>query len=550
MRWISLPLAFAAVGLQAQSMLSMQHGAPQRRIPLVRGLGNTSHRIATHNPEAQRYFNQGLDYIWAFNHEEARRSFQRAADLDPHAPMPLWGVALAVSPNYNDIDIGHARAQQAMAALAHARELAAHAPQPERDYIAALFARYGKDPHGEIKVLGPEYSRAMAELAKSYPNDLDASTLYAESLMDLNPWKLWNRDGSPAPNTQKIVSTLQHVIAVKPDHVGANHLLIHAVEASPDPSLASRSAKRLETLTPAAGHLVHMPAHIYQRTGNFDGAAAANQRAVAADQTYFKAQHIENLNNMYNSMYYTHNIHFLASSCSMGGNSACTQRAAKQLVDHVLPDVKDTPAIQWYTPTQPWMLVRFGKWDTILSAPAPPPNVPVLEAMWHYARASAYIGEGQLDRAQTERTALAKAGASLPPDFPPAFNNSVNATFDLAQLVLEARLQEAAGKRPEALQTWKKAVALLDTFAYNEPPDWYYPVRESLGGALLRNRQPAEAEAVFRRDLQLNPGNGRSLFGLWQSLKQQGRTTEASTAEAAFHKAWQHADTPLSVATL
>ncbi len=536
--------------LSSPALAQMQHqhdAADTRPVPLVAGLGNDHHPIRIASAEAQRYFDQGLDYIWAFNHDEARRSFQKAADLDPTSAMPLWGVSLAVGPNYNDLDIGHARAQQAIAALAKARSLAQ--TQPERDYINALSTRYS-GTGDNIVVHGEQYAEAMKSLAVSYPADLDAATLYAEALMDLNPWKLWNPDGSPAPHTEEIVSTLQAVLKKDPRHVGANHLLIHATEASPHPELALASAKYLEDATPAAGHLVHMPAHTYQRTGNFNGAQLANQNAVTADRAYFQAQHMGRVTNMYYSMYYVHNIHFLAASCAMEGNNACTQKAAAELVAEVLPATKEHPETEWYTPTQPWMLVRFQQWKTILSSPMPEPRLQNLTAFWHYARGSAYAAQHQIPGALKERAALAQRIDTLPADAIPDFQNPAKSALQLALDVLDARILEAQGKLPEAIEAWRKAVTLNDTFVYNEPADWYYPVRESLGGALLRAGRGAEAEEVFRRDLEINPGNGRSLYGLWQSQLVQKKTAEAASSEAKFHEAWKHADTDLSIATL
>ncbi|MBS1821559.1 MAG: hypothetical protein JST61_06240 [Acidobacteria bacterium] len=536
-----------STSLFAQSTMQMPHEDDHRPVPLIQGLGNARFVIRTTSPEAQRYFNQGLDYIWAFNHDEARRSFQKAAGLDPTAAMPLWGVALAVGPNYNDIDIGHQRAQQAMDALAKARALA-QTPK-EHAYIDALSSRY-TGTGDSIAVRGPEYAEAMKALAAQHPDDLDAATLYAEALMDLNPWKLWNPDGSAAPHTEEIVSTLQGVLRKDPHHVGANHLLIHATEASPHPEIALASAKYLEDAAPAAGHLVHMPAHTYQRTGNFEGSAMANKRAVAADRAYFQSQHIEHVTNMYYNMYYVHNIHFLAASCAMEGNNACTQKAATELVAQVLPATRENPETEWFMPTQPWMLTRFQQWKTILASPMPEARLENLTAFWHYARGSAFAAQRQIDKAQQERAALAERIDNLPADAIPDFMNPAKSALQLALDVLDARILEAEGKLPEAIETWKKAVALNDTFLYNEPADWYYPVRESLGGALLRNRQPAEAEAVFEQDLKINPGNGRSLYGLWQAQLAQKKSAEAAKARAAFQKAWQHADTKLSVATL
>lgn len=547
MKYLLAAVLLFSPALTAQMSMDHDHDATDgRTITLVSGIGNSNHPIRIATPEAQKYFNQGLNYIWAFNHEEARRSFQKAADLDPTSAMPLWGVALAVGPNYNDIDIGHIRSQHAMNTLATARSLAQ--TKTERDYINALSTRYS-GTGDNIVVHGNKYADAMKALTVNYPNDLDAATLYAEALMDLNPWKLWSADGSPAPHTDEIVSTLQAVIRKNPHHVGANHLLIHATEASPHPELAIASAKFLEDATPSAGHLVHMPAHTYQRDGNFFGSEQANERAISADRAYFKSQHLETVTNMY-TMYYVHNIHFLAAACSMEGNNACTQKAAAELVSQVLPAIKDHPETEWFTPTQPSMLTRFQQWKTILATPMPESRLKDLTAFWHYARGSAFVAQHQLPQALKERASLAERIDTLPADATPDFMNPAKSALQLALDVLDARTQEAQGNLTQAIETWKKAVVLNDTFLYNEPADWYYPVRESLGGALLRANKPAEAEAVFRRDLEINPGNGRSLYGLWQSQLAQKKSPEAAEAEAKFKGAWKHADTELSIAAL
>ena len=535
----------------AQAQMSMQVDHPDTRpVPLVTGLGNANHPIRTTSPEAQKFFNQGMDYLFAFNHDEARRSFEKAAQLDPKAAMPYWGIALAVGPNYNDIDIGHTREQQAFVAITKAKHLAGTSSDLESDYIDSLATRYAQDAKHDLQVLSERYSKAMAALVQKHPDDLDAATLYAESLMDLHPWKLWTAEGQPREGTAEIVATLQSVLLRDPNHVGANHLLIHAVEASADPSIALSSAKRLETLAPTAGHLVHMPAHIYQRTGDFNSSAIANQRAVEADRAYFHSQHLENVANMYDGMYYTHNMHFLASACSMEGNAACAGTAATQLVDHVIPEVAAVPGMEWYLPTQPWALVRFRQWDTILKKPLPPANLVILSAMHHYARGSAYAATNKPEQATAERKLIADTLHSLPTTITPDFNNSAKSALELAILVLDARITEAKGNKTDAIALWQKAVTLLDTFAYNEPADWYYPVRESLGGALLRNNQPTLAEAIFRRDLEQNPGNGRSLFGLWHSLLSQKRDADAALVKIRFDAAWKYATVTLEVAHL
>jgi tetratricopeptide (TPR) repeat protein len=540
-----LPLALLpAVSVLAQ--MQMPEMDDHRPVVLVRGLGNSHHAIRTSSAEAQKYFDQGMDYIFAFNHDEARRSFAKAAELDPKAAMPWWGVALAVGPNYNDIDIGHARAKQAVDAIARGKELAAGGPAPERDYLDALATRYSTG----LETQGVAYGKAMKGLVVKYPDDLDAAVLYAESLMDLRPWQLWSLDGKPAEGTEEIVATLKGVLLRDPEHVGANHFMIHAVEASGDPSEALPSAKRLETLAPAAGHLVHMPAHIYQRVGDFNASAVSNEKAIDADQAYQRSQHLEGVPNMYSLMYYTHNIHFLAAACMMDGRSACAIETADKLVKHVEPAVPANKMVEWFLPTQPWVLVRFGRWNEILKAPAPPKGMVAFNAMWGYARGSAYAATGKLKEATAERDALAKTASALPADLSPDFMNPAKTVMDLALTVLDARIAEAKGDRSGAIVDWEKAVAVWDTLAYNEPADWYYPVRESLGGALLRDGKAVEAEAVFRHDLEINPRSGRSLFGLWQSLVAQKKNADAALVKQQFDAAWVRADVKLTVESL
>jgi tetratricopeptide (TPR) repeat protein len=543
---VLLPLLLFPLLASAQMNMPAA-GDAGRPVTLVEGLGNTHHVIRTTSPEAQRYFDQGMDYLFAFNHDEARRSFQKAADLDSGAAMPLWGVALAVGPNYNDIDIGHAREEQAFDAISKAKQLAAQGSDLERDYIGALATRYAQETNHDLKVQGERYAKAMAALTAKHPDDLDAATLYAESLMDLHPWQLWTADGKPVAGTTEIVSTLQSVLLRDPNHVGANHFLIHAVEASSNPAVALASAERLKTLAPAAGHLVHMPAHIYQRVGDFNDSAIANQQAMVADDAYVNAEHLNGVANMYDTMYLTHNIHFLAAACMMEGRADCAIDAANRLFKHVAPSVAGNKQIEWYLPTQPWVLTRFERWDEILKAPAPPKEMAYLGAMWHYARGVAHTASHQASQAAMERKALADFLQSLPADAIPDFNNPARSVFELALTALDARIAEAAGDRAQAIVLWQKAVKLLDTFAYNEPADWYYPVRESLGGALLRDHQAVAAEGVFRRDLQLNPNSGRSLYGLWQSLLMQHRDADAALVKSQFDAAWSHATIKLRI---
>ncbi len=367
------------------------------------GMGNHHHPIATTSVEAQRFFDQGLTLIYAFNHDEAVRSFKRAAALDPEAPMPLWGIALAVGPNYN-LDVDPEREKAAYEAIQKARALAAKAPANERAYVDALASRYTNDSKADLKKLAVDYKNAMRDLVKRYPDDLDAATIYAESMMDLRPWNLWTLDGKPAEDTQEIIAVLQSVLARDPQHVGANHYYVHAIEASPHPEQALTSAQRLETLVPNAGHLVHMPAHIYERTGDYAGAARANEVAANVDRAYLKSTGMPG--GMYGMMYYSHNLHFLAMAASMEGNFAQARNASDQLVANVGPGVKEMPMLEWFLPMPTYMLARFGHWDEILNLPDPGPSLGIATATWHYARGLAYCAKGDPAKARAERDAL------------------------------------------------------------------------------------------------------------------------------------------------
>lgn len=514
----------------------------KRPAAIIAGLGDVHHPIHTKVLDAQQFFDQGLALIYAFNHEEAARSFRRAAELDPASPMPYWGIALAVGPNYNDTDIDHEREKTAYEAIQKARQLAVTAPPRERDYVEALAHCYSKDPQADLKKLAGDYRAAMKQLTARYPDDLDAAALYAASIMNLHPWDLWTLEGKPADGTEEIVAVLQSVLRRDPAHLGANHFYIHAVEASPHPELALASARRLETAAPAAGHLAHMPAHIYERIGNYDGAVQANRAAIKADRAFIQSAGTEG--GLYDLMYYSHNLHFLALACSMEGNFACARDAAEKLVAHVEPQAKQMTMLEWFLPMQPWVLARFNRWDEILKSPAPDAELLIDTALWHYARGLAYVGGHDLAKMDEERKTLAAAIPKLPEGTPFGFNSAA-AVLNLALNALDARMAEARGDRKTAITLWKKAAALQDALHYDEPPDWYYPVRESLGGALFRDHQYAEAEKVFREDLLHNPGNPRSLFGLWQTLKAQNRTADADSAHQKFLAAWKNADVQL-----
>ncbi len=524
--------------------------APAR---VMAGLGEHRHPIATANPEAQRFFDQGLNLVFAFNHDEAVRSFARAAALDPKAAMPQWGIALALGPNIN-LDVDPERERAAYEAVQKALALAPRAPAHERTYVEALARRYSNDPKADLKALAVDYKNAMGELVRRHPDDLDAATLFAESAMDLHPWQLWQADGTPTEGTEEILAVLESVLRRDPLHPGANHYYVHAVESSPHPERALPSAARLETLVPGAGHLVHMPAHIYMRTGDYLRAARANERAVETDRAYVG----EGGHEMYALMYYTHDFHFMAAAYAMAGRGAAAKRAAEEVVattrTNTPPDVSElgpvgVGMVDLFLATPTFVALRFHDWAAVLAAPAPDQALPVTSALAHFARGMALAATGKTRDARSEREALEAARLALPPDSTFGFSRGADA-LELAGAILDARLVEAGGKAADALPHWQHAVAVQDRLAYDEPPDWYYPVRESLGGALLRARRPAEAEAVFRADLERNPRNPRSLFGLAESLAAQKKAADAVWVRSAFESAWRDADMQLRIADL
>ena len=521
---------------------------PRAGARLVTGLGQHHHPISTSNPQAQQFFDQGFSLVFAFNHEEAVRSFQQAAVLDPQAAMPLWGIAWALGPNYN-LDIDDPRAKQASEAMKTAEALGARASQAERDYIAAMALRYSPDPKADRSALARRYSDAMGALARKYPDDLDAATLYAESVMNLRPWKLWTLDGKPAEDTERIVSILESVLKRDPNHLGANHYYIHTVEASPTPERALPSAERLKTMAPAAGHLVHMPAHILARTGDQAGAAGANLAGVVADRAYLKEAPPDSF---YGMAYYSHNLHFLADSEMMQGRFAEAQRAAAEVAERLAPHADMMPMIESMAVMPVSVLLRFGRDADVLMLPAPPMNRPVMLAWWHFARGVALARTRQVDAASVEWGQLMAATAGVPESavFGGTGLESARTVLALAQRVLDARIAWARGDRDQAIALWKEAVTVADRLSYDEPPVWFYPLRESLGAALLLAGRATDAEQVFRDDLVRHPRNARSLFGLRESLQKQGKGDDAAWVNRAFEDAWKNADSKLTLEDL
>jgi len=536
-------LALTGLSLASVAVLSAQHGQQDERakFAVIEGLGDHHHEITSAAPQSQRFFDQGLRLLFAFNHSEAIRAFSAIEDVDPNCAMAYWGVAYALGPNYN-LPSDPERDKEAYAALEKAQKYSKHASPAEQDYIAALAKRYSSTPESaDREQLNQAYADAMRELMKKYPDDMDAATLYAEALMDLRPWQLWTRDGKPEAGTEEIVATLERVLEKNPDHPGANHFYIHAVEASPRPERALPSALRLPTLMPGAGHMVHMPAHIFLRLGRYEEAAENNRRAVAVDREYIAKYEPQG---MYPMMYYPHNIHFLWSSLCAQGRKAESLAAADDLGKLMTPDlVRQMPMIEGFYPTRLFTLVRFGLWDEILQSAAPPDDLLYSVAMQHYARGVAYVETKRAPEAREELQKLKEAHAAIPADRLAARHPMVNLVA-IAVEILEGKLAAAAGDWNKAVTHLAAAVKRQDELEYDEPPPWFYPVRHSLGAVLLAAGRATEAEAIYREDLREHPENGWALFGLAASLQAQ-KSPQAKEVQARFEKAWAPADVKL-----
>jgi tetratricopeptide (TPR) repeat protein len=505
---------------------------------LMRGLGEVHHPVSTKNREAQQFFDQGLKFVYGFNHDEARRSFQRAAQLDPKLAMAWWGVALTLGPNYN-LPVDPEREKAGYDAAQRAVSLQENASEPERAYISALKVRYSNDPHVDLHALDRAYKEAMGKLAARYPDDLDAVTLYAESAMNLNPWRLWTSDGKPAEGTEEIVATLESVLKRDPNHLGANHYYIHAVEASPHPERALPSAARLEKLAPAEGHLAHMPAHIYARVGDHSSSARCNQVAIAADKKFLSETHDEGV---YKFMYYSHNMHFLAFAACMTGNFTEAKDAAANLVANVAPGVKMMPDLEGFLPTPMVVLAAFEKWNDLLKLPAPDPSFVTTTAMWHVFRGIAFANTGKTAEAEQEQKQFRVTAAKISPDKMFDQLNKVEVVFKVADNVLGGAIARSRHDGNAAIESLKQAVAAEDALSYSEPPAWYPPVRPTLGKLLLTLNQAADAEKVFRDDLERNPRDARSLGGLRDCLNAQGRKYEADQIDQQYRASWKVAD--------
>jgi len=533
------------VNLAAQDHTMHPQGRP---VTIVTGLGDLHHPVSTKNPQAQQFFDQGLRLIYAFNHDEAARSFQHAVELDPKLAMAYWGVAEAVGPNYND-PADPDRYQKAHEAAQKAADLSAGASPSEQAYVAAMAKRFPADPKSDLKKAAENYHDAMRQVVSQFPDDLDAATLFAEAGMNLHPWGLWHPDGKPEAGTEEIVATLESVLKRDPNHMGAVHYYIHTVEASPTPERALAGANKLASLAPAAGHIVHMPAHIYIRTGDYEAAVKTNQQAAAVDRAYIKATGAQGI---YPMMYYSHNLHFIAMCSAMNGNYAEARKNADLLSANVGPHVKEMSPLEGFMTIPLAVEMRFHHWDEILKMPEPDPAMKAATGFWHFGRGMALAGTGKVSEAEAEYKIVSDIEAATPPDmiFQMPINNKTKDIMKIAKDVLGAQVAVAKKDNAGAIVMLREAVAIQDTLKYGEPPDWFFPVRESLGAVLLMTGDAAGAEKVFRADLERNPRNPRSLFGLHQTLMQQKRDYDAGFIQKQFEASWKGGATALKLEDL
>lgn len=510
-------------------------------VPLYDDLGDHHFAVTTTTPEAQRYFDQGLRLYYAFNHAEAVRSFREAQRLDPECAMCFWGEALAWGPNIN-LPMDSAAGVAAHTAVTEAQAVDDDETPLERGLIAALAARYAAVPPSDRAHLDSAYTGAMAELLRQHPGHPEVAVLYGESLMDLRPWDYWTEQGDPQPGIADALARFERVTADDPEHPGACHFFIHAVEAE-YPERAVACAERLADLMPGAGHLVHMPGHIYIRVGRYADAIRANEHAIHADETYIRDQRPGA--GMYTVGYYPHNYDFLAFAAAMAGRSGMAIESAEKVAALIPDEMLGAPGMGF---TEHWstrslqMRIRFGRWDEILSSPAPREDLRHARGMWHYARGRALAARGEAAAAEAELAEVEAAAADPALEGVRMEFNSSHDILGVAAAVLAGRIAGARGDLDEAVQQLTEAVRREDALLYGEPPEWSIPARQELGSVLLAGGRPEEAERVYREDLDRFRENGWSLAGLLEALRAQGRMEEAEQVEARLAAAWREAD--------
>lgn len=496
------------------------------------------HPVTTSNQLAQLYFDQGLTLVYAFNHDAAYWSFLRATEVDPQLAMAYWGMALALGPNIN-MNITPKRAQVAQDAVSKALDLKNNSSEWEQDYIKALATRYSNDPHADLKQLALNYSEAMRQLSQKYPDDPDAAVLFAESLLDLRPWNQWSPDGKPFAGTLEAVAKLESVLKRDPNHIGANHYYIHAIEASNFPEKALMCALRLKTLLPISGHILHMPSHIYMLVGDYHQAALSNEEAVAIDRAYINKYGIGGI---YPVHYLSHNLYFLSRAYTIEGRFGDAKRAANDLTALYLPHFHRMPELEFYAMGPLFVLLRFQHWQEILDYPKPNSDMEMTTVLWHFSRAIAFIKLGDREAAEKERQLFLEGKSQLPASVTFG-NNPSDKVLQIAAYLLDAQF----GSREQAISLVRQAIVAEDSLSYNEPPEWFYPIRETLGALLLKQGNALEAEQVFRDELSRHPRSGRALFGLKESLMAQSKLADAYWVDQEFKKAWFYSDIDLTI---
>jgi tetratricopeptide (TPR) repeat protein len=553
MRGLIVCTAVIGMGLGAGTAAGQEPGhehpaaattpAEMESTPLYDNLGSYHLAVTTRSPVAQRYFDQGIRLTYGFNHDEAIKAFSAGAGLDSTCAMCWWGIAYALGPNIN-LPMDTAAVKPAWEALQQAVRFAPGVSPKEQAFIHALEARYSSTPAADRPSLDSAWARAIGEVAKRYPRDDDAATLYAESLMDLRPWNYWNNAGKPrVPATLETVAVLERVTRRNPNHPGACHFYIHALEASNDAARALPCAERLASLVPGAGHLVHMPTHVYMRLGRWELAAEGNVHATHVDQQYVEERHPTGV---YAIGYVPHNFHVMWGALQMLGRSADALQAARDVESRVPVEImRAVPPLEVYGVPVVWTLARFSRWDEILQMPAPPADLRFTTGMWHWACGLAFAAEGRFDEAAAARDSVAAIRAASPEGSMVNLNQR-SALLGVAERHLTGELLASQGRTEEAIGALREGIAIEDELTYAEPADWAMPLRQPLGALLLAAGRPKEAETAFREDLVRYPENGWSLNGLARSLTAQGRAKEAAAAAARFRKVWSRADVQIA----
>ncbi len=512
---------------------------PVGAAPRFDDLGSYHREVTTSSAEAQRWFDQGLVMCWGFNHEAAIASFREAARLDPECAMAWWGIALASGPHVNNMEMDAAAVERAWTALKKAQATAAAGTAVERDLVGALSQRYEEQPSADRTTLDKAYAGAMREVWQRHPGDPDVGSLFAEALMDLRPWDLWSTEGEPRPETPEILQTLDTVLAMAPEHPGANHFYIHTCEASPDPARAQAAADRLRDLVPGAGHLVHMPSHIDIRLGHYKKAVTANQQGIESDLRYVRQAGHDG----FYTLYRAHNYHFLTYAAMFTGQKGLAMNAARELVQEVPMElVRAYPEfLDGFMATPLHVMIRFGLWQELIDEPAPPKDLPVTTAFWHYARSVAFAATGEVRKSKRELRKFDKAYRRVPEEYLIG-NNTARVVLEVARPFAEGELEYRRGNYDQAFDLLREAVRRDDALIYDEPWGWMEPVRHALGALLLEQGRVEEAEAVYRQDLRLHPENGWSLHGLAECLARSGRPAEATEADKRFRQVWSDSD--------